>query len=157
MRFVFALLLYHISISLVGQSSAASQVKAILNDGPNGFRKYTGVQKIGIDSMPGTYGATMTIDGTIDNEIFKDSLGYIYSAVISDRVVRKKAIGIAKEWIRKLKESLGLFEQWKGNSRHGINTIGYVYSKDKSSVSVNVVSENHSKKAIVIIHISYYH
>lgn len=78
MRIVFAILLFHFSIAISAQSRLADQVKALFDDAPNGFQEYIGTKKPGTDTTSSVYSTTIVIEGTIDNDVFKDSLGYIY-------------------------------------------------------------------------------
>jgi hypothetical protein len=156
MRIVFVLLLFYISIVVSAQSRIANQVKGIFDDASKGFQKYIGTKKYGTDTTSAYYNTTIIIEGTTDNDIFKDSSGHMYSAPISDWVTKKEAKNIAEEWVSKLKRTFGAFKQQKEESFLGIISIDYIYRKESTSLSIDVVSRNDGKMCIVVLHISYY-
>lgn len=156
MRIVFVFLLYHISIATSAQSGMADQIKALFDDAPNGFQKYLGTKKPGTDTASSVYNTNIVIEGTIDNDIFIDSMGYMYSASEKCCLSRKEAKQIIETWKKQLKGIFGPFIHQERAGFHGLIAEDFEYVKGNTTLTLTFFTSGNSAKYMVAIHISYY-
>lgn len=156
MRIVFLFIALSLAITLSAQSNFVNQVKNIFEDASNNFLKYKGTQKPSLDTASAYYNTTITIDGTIDNDIFRDQLGYMYSAVIKDWVSKKEAKRIVEGWKMELKDNFWPFKQQKEKSFTGVFSEDYIFKKNAITLAFCIVLSGDNKNYLVTLHISYY-
>ena len=161
MRIIILFLASVLTIDSSGQSNFANQVKSIFEDATNDFLKYTGTQKPSFNTSSAYYNTTIIIDGTTDNNIFKDQSGYvIYTALINDWVSKKEAKKIVDEYKKKLKDNFWPFKQQKGKKFSGalsdVLSENYIFERNNTTLAISIVSSGDNKNCIVTLHISHY-
>lgn len=157
MRSLFTMVVLFYSLAGSGQTETAiKQARALFDDAPSGFKQYTGRKKTGTDTISSLYNSTIHIEGTTDDDIFKDSSGVMYSANISDFVSRREAQKINREWLGALEREFGRFKQLKGLNYGNRDIVSYNYRQGCASISLDIVAPEKRGNCLIIIHISCY-